>query len=96
MTYFAVHYLYADKSEHIVKLRPVHRAWLGSLEDEGILVASGPYTDGLGGALILIRLPESATISDAEELMNNDPFHQEDALAGRTIRVWNPVKNIFR
>lgn len=95
MTYFAVHYLYADDSERIIKLRPVHREWLGSLEDDGKLVASGPYTDGLGGALILIQLSESATINDAEELMNKDPFHQENVLAGRTIRVWNPVKNIF-
>ena len=95
MNYFAVHYLYAGDSEQIITLRPEHRAWLGGLRDENILVGSGPYTDGLGGALIIIRLPEPATVADAEALMDKDPFQQEGALAGREIREWNPVLNVF-
>lgn len=95
MKYFAVHYTYANEAKEIVELRPEHREFLGGLKDKGILVASGPYTDGHGSALIIIRLEEPASIDDATELMNQDPFHIQKALAGRTIREWNPVLNIF-
>ncbi|QGU04847.1 YciI family protein [Corynebacterium comes] len=96
MKYFAVHYQYANEAPEIVALRPAHREWLATLGAVDQLVGSGPYTDGQGGALIIIRLPETATISDAEEIMDNDPFTREKALAGRTIREWNPVLNVFR
>ncbi|WIM66811.1 YciI family protein [Corynebacterium breve] len=96
MKYFAVHYTYANEDENIVALRPTHREFLGKLLDEGKLVGSGPYTDGLGSALIIIRLDEPATVDDAAELMDSDPFHTENALAGRSIREWNPVMNVFQ
>ncbi len=95
MKHFAVIYSYAPDSEQIVTLRPEHREFLGGLLDEGTLVGSGPYTDGHGGALIIVRLAEPATIADVEELMDGDPFHRENALAARRIREWNPVINIF-
>lgn len=95
MNYYACHYTYADGDTDIARVRPDHRSFLGKLKDEGILVASGPYTDGNGSALIIIRLPENSTIDDAYELMDQDPFRIEDVLAGRSIRLWNPVLNIF-
>ncbi|MBZ8177993.1 hypothetical protein GSS88_09375 [Corynebacterium sp. 3HC-13] len=95
MNYFAVLYHYAADSERIAAIRPEHREFLGELLNQGIVVGSGPYTDGNGGALIIIRLPESATAEDAAELMNRDPFHLKGALSGRDIRPWNPVLNIF-
>lgn len=96
MKYFAVHYQYSAESPEIVALRPVHREWLAALGAADQLVGSGPYTDGQGGALIIIRLPETATVRDAEELMDEDPFSREKALEGRSIREWNPVLNVFR
>lgn len=96
MKHFAIHYTYPHEAEPVVALRPAHREFLKSLLDKGTLVASGPYTDGGGSALIIIRLPESAGVADAEALMNDDPFHREQVLDGRSIREWNPVLNIFR
>lgn len=95
MNYFAVLYRYAPDSELIATVRPRHREFLGSLKEEGKLVGSGPYTDGDGGALIVLRLPEPAGVEDAASLMDNDPFLKEGALDGREIRAWNPVLNIF-
>lgn len=95
MKYFAVHYTYADGDENIVRVRPEHREFLGGLKDAGQLVASGPYTDGHGSALIIIRLDDHATVDDAYELMDSDPFVVQDVLAGRKIREWNPVLNVF-
>lgn len=95
MTYFAVTYSYSPDSDEIVDLRPVHREFIGGLKDNGQIVGSGPFTDGEGGALIIIELEDGATLADAESLMNKDPFHIEDALDNRSIRVWNPVIKTF-
>lgn len=95
MNYFAITYSYPADSEAIATTRPVHREFLGGLKDKGILVGSGPFLDSDGGALILIRLPEDATIADATALMDGDPFHTEGVLDGRTIRPWNPVLNVL-
>lgn len=95
MNYFAVSYRYPADSEAIASTRPIHREFLGSLKEKGQLVGSGPFLDSDGGALIIIRLPETATVADATELMDKDPFHTEGVLDGRDIRPWNPVLNVF-
>lgn len=95
MTYFAVTYTYNPDSEEIVALRPVHREFIGSLKDRGQIVGSGPFTDGAGGALIVITLEDGSTLADAEQIMNDDPFHTEGVLDGRSIRQWNPVISTF-
>lgn len=95
MTYFAVTYTYSPDSDDIVNLRPVHREFIGSLKEDGQIVGSGPFTDGEGGALIIIELEDGATLVDAEALMNKDPFHVEGALDNRSIRMWNPVIKAF-
>lgn len=94
MAVFAVEYHYTPDSELITKIRPEHRAFLSKLKDEGKLIGSGPYTDGAGGALIVIRLADG-TLDDAKELMNHDPFHLQHALDNRVFHTWNPVLNIF-
>ncbi|AKK03357.1 YciI family protein [Corynebacterium epidermidicanis] len=95
MSFFAIFYDYPADSHLIAENRPVHREFLAKLKEEGILVGSGPFLDENGGALIIIRLNENATVADAEQLMNADPFHRLGILAGRVIRKWNPVLNIF-
>ncbi|AZA13794.1 YciI family protein [Corynebacterium choanae] len=95
MTCFAVLYTYNPASPRIAEIRPVHREFLSQLLADGKLVGSGPFTDTTGGALIVIRLDDNATVDDAEQLMNQDPFFTEKAIDSREIRPWNPVLNIF-
>lgn len=95
MTIFAVTYSYPADSSKITEIRPRHREFLGGLKKDGKLIGSGPFTDGDGGALIVISLADDATIADAQALMDQDPFHTESALTGRTFQTWNPVLNIF-
>lgn len=95
MTYFAVTCSYSPDSEAVVELRPTHREFIATLLAEGNIVGSGPFTDGEGGALIVIALPEGSNLVDAETLMNNDPFYKEGVLENRTIQTWNPVSKIF-
>ncbi|AKK11309.1 YciI family protein [Corynebacterium uterequi] len=95
MTYFAVHYTYADGDPDIARVRPDHRVFLGKLKEEGKLVASGPYVDGHGSALILLQLDDTATVDDALKLMDHDPYTVEGVLDGREIREWSPVLKVF-
>lgn len=95
MTVFAIEYHYSADSALITEHRPRHREFLAALKEQGKLIGSGPYTDGSGGALILISLDDSATLADAKALMAQDPFHIEGALDGRVFHTWNPVLNVF-
>lgn len=95
VTTYAVIYDYDADSEDIVNIRPRHREFLGQLKEEGKLIGSGPFTDGEGDALIVIRLADDSTLDDAYALMDQDPFWVENALNGRTIHTWNPVINIW-
>lgn len=95
MKYFAITYQYDPESEAIAEYRPVHREFISKLNREGKIVGSGPYPDAEGGALIVIKLDDGATIETAEELMDGDPFHAKGALQARAVREWNPVINSF-
>ncbi|AKK06154.1 hypothetical protein CMUST_09185 [Corynebacterium mustelae] len=95
MTVFAIEYQYKADNELITNIRPEHRKFLAGLKDEGKLIGSGPFTDGDGGALIIIQLADSATLTDATAIMDNDPFYVGGALDGRVFHTWNPVLNIF-
>lgn len=96
MNVFVIEYTYCSDLSLVEQVRPKHREFLAKLKEEGKLVGSGPYTDAQGGALIIIRLPEPATVADAEELMAADPYLAHDALAERVFRPWNPVLNVFQ
>ncbi|QGU07643.1 YciI-like protein [Corynebacterium occultum] len=96
MNTFAILYEYVDDAEKVASFRAEHREFLGRLEDEGKLIGSGPFTDEKGGALIIIRLPEPATVEDAGTLFDKDPFKINDLITKRSIRAWNPVKNVFQ
>lgn len=96
MNTFAILYEYITDADQVATHRPQHRAFLSELQDNGQLIGSGPFTDENGGALIIIRLPEPAGITDAEQLMDADPFNRHGIITERQIRSWNPVKNVFR
>lgn len=95
MKAYCIIYDYAPDSEAIVSIRPAHREFLAGLKAEGKLIGSGPYTDGEGGALIVIRLEDSSTLADAQAIMDQDPFWVKQAVTGRKLHTWNPVLNVF-
>jgi uncharacterized protein len=88
MTVYAVQYAYTDDTARRDEVRPEHRAYLASLLDEGTLLASGPWTDGAAGALLLVSAGSAAEV---ERLLDADPFTREGVVADRTVREWNPV-----
>jgi uncharacterized protein len=84
----AVSYTYAPRPDELDALRPAHRAFLRSLHDAGTLRASGPWTEGAGGALILLQADDGDA---ALAILDADPFWTAGLIADRTARGWNPV-----
>lgn len=67
--------------------RPAHRAWLSDLLDKGDLLASGPYTDGLGALLIFRAASEDAL----NAILSKDPYVPVAAIDATTVTQWTPV-----
>lgn len=94
MKYFAFTYTYGADAALVDATRPAHREFISSQLSLGRIVGSGPYAGGKQ-ALIILQLPDTASVADAEEIMDADPYTVERALAGREVHEWNPVSNIF-
>src|ERR1044071_3837156 len=92
MTVFAVEYVYdAESSDARNASRPAHREWTAGLAREGMLLASGPYTDGAGALLIFKAADEKAL----NELLNQDPFAAAGAISGTRTTVWAPLTGLL-
>jgi uncharacterized protein YciI len=88
MSIFAVEYTYRDLPEVRAAALAEHRAYLGSLADDGRLLGSGPYSDGAPGALLVFRT-EGRDALDA--LLAADPFVAAGLLAGTRVRTWDLI-----
>lgn len=89
MSLFAVHYTYSDDSAGRDEHRSAHRAFLGGLADEGVVLASGPLAgEGTDQALILV---EHDSTESARELLRQDPFAQQGLIEAVDVREWDVV-----
>ncbi|WP_022867840.1 YciI family protein [Schaalia vaccimaxillae] len=92
MAYFAIEYVYdTTKGPQMDEVRPEHRAFLGSLCEEGKIVASGPLVDQ-GRALILFNADSP---EDALTALDADPFYTNGFILDRIARQWDPVIRSF-
>lgn len=93
MSIFAVEYVYnPDQNDLRAEHRPEHRAWLESLVEQGLVLASGPFADG-SGALLLFA---AGTEAELNQLVSEDPFARAGAIAAVKTTAWNPVVGAFR
>jgi len=90
MDYYAVSYVYRDRKEDLDRIRPAHRAFLGSLEQ---LVASGPLPETSPSRALLVLRGES--VEHVEEILDADPFRTAGLIAERTVERWLPVIGVF-
>lgn len=92
MSIFAVEYVYdaADAAGRDER-RPEHRAWLGTLIEDGRVLATGVYGDG-GGALLLFSTETETALL---ELLKEDPFNQAGLVAGMQVREWLPGMGVL-
>lgn len=92
MSVFAVEYVYGPESVELRdRHRPAHRKWLNGLVDEGCVLASGPFADG-AGALLIFRAEDETAL---HELLGQDPFAREGAIAAVKTTEWQPVLGLL-
>jgi uncharacterized protein YciI len=87
MAFYAVTYTYDASEESLDAIRPTHRAYLGGLLNDGVLLASGPMVNS-NGALLLFT---GDSVEQIAQLLNSDPFEIAGFIGERTITEWNPV-----
>jgi len=80
---------YVRPLEEIVTHQEAHRAYLRGLEEEGVLLASGPFEPRHGGGLLL-RVGEGDTLAELTRVRDGDPFTRL-GLARYELLPWNPV-----
>jgi uncharacterized protein YciI len=82
---------YRRPLEEVLSHLEVHRAYLRGLNEQGILLVSGPFSPRNGGALIL-RLPEGDGNLEAQldRIRDNDPF-VKTGVAQYELLVWEPT-----
>ncbi|PVU81292.1 hypothetical protein DDP54_15415 (plasmid) [Cellulomonas sp. WB94] len=88
MSIFAVEYTYNDLPDLRTQELARHRAYLGSLAEDGRLLGSGPYTDGSPGALLVFRVDGRAAL---DTLLAADPFAVVGLIAEARVRTWDLV-----
>lgn len=94
MSLYAVTYTYVTDEDRLAAIRPEHRAFLGSLAAEGIVLLSGPTTgEGPGNALILLR---AGSADDARQALVHDPFQVNGLVTDMAVAEWNPVIGAWR
>ncbi|MCC2313114.1 YciI family protein [Cellulomonas xiejunii] len=88
MSTYAVRYTYDERAEVRDAVRPEHRAWLAGLATAGVLLGSGPFTDGEPGALLVLQAPDESAL---RAVLAQDPFAREGLVAATEVRGWSLV-----
>ena len=88
MSIYAVRYTYDERSEVRDAVRPEHRAWLAGQAEAGVLLGSGPFTDGTPGALLVLRGVDEDAV---RAVLAQDPFAREGLVADTEVRAWDVV-----
>jgi uncharacterized protein YciI len=78
---------FSDDQELRLKTRPTHREYLSGLFEAGKLRTSGPWADDTGAMLIY----EAADLSEAQHLLENDPYRAAGVVADARLREWRIV-----
>lgn len=83
---------YRKPLEEVLAIVDQHRAYLGTLKDQGLLLASGPLDPRTGGALLL-RLPDDSFQAALDRVRDNDPFTKA-GMAQYELMPWRPTIGI--
>ncbi len=80
---------YRKPLEEVLKVVEEHRAYLRSLQAEGLLLASGPFEPRNGGGLLL-RVPDEDGSAVLDRIREGDPF-TKTGCAQYELLPWQPV-----
>jgi uncharacterized protein YciI len=79
---------YRRPMEEVLSHVDAHRAYLRGLNEQGILLVSGPFSPRNGGALLL-RLSEGDLEAQLDRIRDNDPYVKA-GVAQYEMLVWEP------
>jgi uncharacterized protein YciI len=77
---------YRRPLSEIEAVTAAHRAYLGTLKERGVLVASGPMDPRFGG-MLLVRVQDENPLPELDALRDGDPYHQH-GLANYELLPW--------
>jgi len=80
---------YRRPLDEVLTVVDAHRAYLRTLQQRGILLASGPFDPRNGGGLLL-RVPDDDVQGALNEIRDNDPFMQT-GMAQYELLPWAPT-----
>lgn len=84
---FAAIVEYTNEPERLTQLRPLHRAYLQDLLQQGRLVIAGPFSDGTG-ALFVYEVPNEG---EASRIAQNDPYAKAALFKNVVLKPWKLV-----
>lgn len=87
MTWFTVDTRYTDDAAALDRARPAHRDYLSGLAERGVVLAGGPWADGLGGMFVV----KAADRAEVDAILAADPYTSAGVAAERTVREWRIV-----
>ena len=64
---------YRRPLEEVIEVTEQHRAYLKTLKDEGILIASGPM-DPRAGGILLLDVPDDDVAATLDRVRDGDPY----------------------
>jgi uncharacterized protein YciI len=79
---------YRRPIDDVLTVVDAHRAYLRTLQERGLLIASGPLDPRNGGGLLL-RVPDDAVQSTLDAIRDDDPF-TKTGVAQYELLPWAP------
>jgi uncharacterized protein YciI len=64
---------YRRPLEEVLEINEQHRAYLKTVKDEGLLIASGPM-DPRSGGILLLNVPDDDIIPTLDKIRDGDPY----------------------
>lgn len=80
---------YRRSLEEVLTVVDEHRAYLRTLQERGVLIASGPFDPRSGGGLLL-RVPDDAVQETLDAVRDNDPFTKQ-GMVQYEVLPWAPT-----
>jgi uncharacterized protein YciI len=78
---------YRRPLEEVIEVTEQHRAYLKTLKDEGVLLASGPM-DPRAGGILLLDVPDDDVAATLDRVRDGDPY-VTFGLAQYEVIPWN-------
>ena len=80
---------YRRPLDEVMAIVEEHRTYLRKLQQDGVLLASGPFEPRSGGAL-LVRVPDQDAQKALDRIRDDDPFTRQ-GMAQYELLCWLPV-----